>query len=301
VQNLKSDELQGHVDRRARKRYHGRQLSPVTLRKETASFRACWNWAVLSGKLMGTFPSRAVRYPKATEKPPFRTWSEIERQIARGGLSQQEQEDAWDCLLLLLPEISELQNYVQEQASQPFLYPMCVFAAHTWARRSEILRVRLEDLDLVGGTVLVREKKRVRGIRSTRRVPLFPFLVGVLADWLKSHPGGQHLFCQVPDIIRSRRKRQVPSAVTRDEAHDHLHRTLAGSKWAVLRGWHVFRHSFCSNLAAAGVDQRLIDSWVGHTTEEMRRRYRHLIPNQEQQVIMSVFGDMPANMAISTS
>jgi hypothetical protein len=57
-----------------------------------------------------------------------------------------------------------------------------------------------------------------------------------------------------------------------------------------LRGWHALRHSFCSNCAAAGVDQRLIDAWVGHTTEGMRRRYRHLLPNQERQAIQTVFG-----------
>ena len=45
------------------------------------------------------------------------------------------------------------------------------------------------------------------------------------------------------------------------------------SKWEVMRGWHVLRHSFISFCAAAGVDQRLIDEWVGHTTEEMRKRY----------------------------
>ena len=31
--------------------------------------------------------------------------------------------------------------------------------------------------------------------------------------------------------------------VTKDEAHDHFQRTLARSKWAVLRGFHVLRHS----------------------------------------------------------
>jgi len=66
--------------------------------------------------------------------------------------------------------------------------------------------------------------------------------------------------------------------------------SLAGSKWQVLRGWHVLRHSFISNCAAGGVDQRLIDTWTGHTTEEMRKRYRHLIPSVEQAAIRTVFG-----------
>jgi hypothetical protein len=29
---------------------------------------------------------------------------------------------------------------------------------------------------------------------------------------------------------------------------------------------------------------------MGHQTEEMRRRYRHLIPNQQQVAIRTVFG-----------
>jgi hypothetical protein len=33
----------------------------------------------------------------------------------------------------------------------------------------------------------------------------------------------------------------------------------------------------------------LIDRWLGHTTDEMRRRYQHLIPNHEQQAIATVF------------
>ena len=58
------------------------------------------------------------------------------------------------------------------------------------------------------------------------------------------------------------------------------YQTLLGSKWEKLRGWHVFLHSFCSNCASAGVDQRMINTWVGHQTAEMMRRYRHLIPDQ---------------------
>ena len=43
ITKLTQEDLQRHVERRARKKYRGRPLSPVTLRKEMASFRACWN------------------------------------------------------------------------------------------------------------------------------------------------------------------------------------------------------------------------------------------------------------------
>lgn len=65
-------------------------------------------------------------------------------------------------------------------------YPMCCFAAYTGARRSEILRTKVADVDLAAKTVTIHEKKRVRGKTTTRRVPLAPFLIEVLQqthDW----------------------------------------------------------------------------------------------------------------------
>lgn len=285
--------LQEHIGRRAKKKgFHKRPLSAVTMRKEMASFRAAWNWAAQIGLLSGAFPGRGLKYPKTSEKPPFQTYEEVERHVSRGGLTMAEGRALWDALFLTLPELEELLAFVQVHALQPFVYPMFCFAAHTGARRSELLRLRQGDIDLEFGTVLIHEKKRARGIRTTRRVPLSPFLAGVLKDWLATgHPGGQYVFCQPPQVIRSKKRRCDPEPVTRDEANDHFKRTLAGSKWARLRGWHVLRHSFASNCAAKGVDQRIIDEWMGHQTEEMRRRYRHLFPSQQRQAIQSVFGD----------
>src|SRR5205807_3369582 len=68
AQGLTLADLQRHVDRRAKLTYRGRPLSPVTLRKEVASFRACWNWAADGGLVQGRFPGRGLKYPKADEK-----------------------------------------------------------------------------------------------------------------------------------------------------------------------------------------------------------------------------------------
>ncbi len=316
LQELTLADLQRHVSRRAKKKYRGGTLSPVTLRKEMASFRAAWNWGVDGGRLSGRFPSRGLHYPKMDDKPPFQTWQEIERKVAGGGLTEDEIADLWECLFLTQEKIGELLAFVSTNAAHRWIYPAIAFAAHTGSRRSEVFRVRIHDVDFEAETVLIQEKKRARGRRTTRRVPLSPLLAGVLRDWLTVHPGGQFLFCHEGEVFRSKkrsrttghqskerattfegrqatvklRERPAMAAITRDEAHDHFQRTLAGSKWAVLRGWHLLRHSFISNCAAKGVDQRLIDAWVGHTTEEMRRRYRHLIPSLEKQAIRSVFG-----------
>ncbi|MDX2036810.1 MAG: site-specific integrase [Isosphaeraceae bacterium] len=290
IRKLSLADLQRHVDRRAKaKGIHGR-LSPATIKKEIVTLRTTWNWGVRMGFVTGRFPNAGLRYPKEDEKPPFMTWREIERRVKAGGLTDKDQAVLWDALFLTLPEIGELLAHVKASARQPWVYPLFVFAAHTGARRSEMIRTHVADVDLEGGTVLIREKKRARGQRTTRRVPLSPHLAAALREWLEVHPGGQTLFSQATGVTRSKTKRSTASAVTRDEAHDHFKRTLAGSKWKVIRGWHVLRHSFASNCAASGVDQRLIDSWLGHTTE-IRKRYLHLIPSNESTALRSVFGE----------
>jgi len=62
------------------------------------------------------------------------------------------------------------------------------------------------------------------------------------------------------------------------------------TKWSVLKGYHVLRHSFISALANKGIDQRIIDELVGHQTEAMRRRYRHLYPQTVADAVKQVFG-----------
>jgi integrase len=58
------------------------------------------------------------------------------------------------------------------------------------------------------------------------------------------------------------------------------------SKWCVLRGYHILRHSFASNLARSGrVSQAEIDDVMGHGTEEMGRRYRHLFPEDKRRAV----------------
>ena len=125
----------------------------------------------------GSFPRKGVRLPKGNELPPFQTWDEIERQIEQGDLDDAYAATLWDALYLRRHEIDALLKHVQEHASHPFIYPMVVMAAHTGARRAGLMRSQRMDFDLDGGIVTIREKKRVRGCNTTRRVPLSPTLI----------------------------------------------------------------------------------------------------------------------------
>jgi integrase len=85
--------------------------------------------------------------------------------------------------------------------------------------------------------------------------------------WFANHPGGIWTLC-MPDG-----RQVIPQT-----ASEFFRTTLEGGKWRVLHGFHAFRHSLASNMASAGTDQRVISEILGHHTDGMERRYRHLLP-----------------------
>jgi len=283
--DLTQADVQGHINRRVKKKYRGKPISAVTIEKEIKTLRAVWRWAAGAGLVAGAFPATSLRYPKSAERPPFSTWADIARRVDLGAGV-----DLWDSLFLQADEIPAVLDYVREHATADWLYPMVVAAAHTGARRSELLRASRADLNMETKTLTVQEKKRQKGRLTSRSVPLTPLLATVLQDHLSRHPGGPWLFAMPGGVLRSKGKALVASAVSKDEAHDHLRRTLDAGKYKVIRGWHTFRHSFISALVAKGIDQRLIDEMVGHQTEDQRRRYRHLTPHAKDEALRAVFG-----------
>lgn len=68
----------------------------------------------------------------------------------------------WDCLFLTVSEIAELLEHVKRYARHSFIYPMFVLAAHTGARRSEMVRSRLNDIDLTAGVVTSTNASGIR-------------------------------------------------------------------------------------------------------------------------------------------
>lgn len=288
VRTLTLTHLQQYVEKRAKqKNGRGKPVTPITIKKAVVTLRTVWNWGIQHELLEKTFPGKGLKYPKAKEKPPFQPYADVEALAKR--LSPEDAFELWECAFLTLPEIDELLKHVKAAARQPFIYPLFVFAAHTGARRSEIMRSRVTDIDFKSNVITIHERKKSHDSRTTRRVPMSPLLSRVMKDWIARHPGGEFTFCQDAVVPRSKTRRTAPTAITRDEAHDHFKRTLANSRWSNLRGWHSFRHAFCSNAAAAGIDQRIINAWVGHQTETMVLRYRHMIPNQSQEAIRRVF------------
>lgn len=278
-------DLQKYIQDRAREKYGGKPIRAETIKKELDTLRSVWNRAHKMDRVKRALDFDGLDWPRTKDKPAFQTREQIEQAVARGGLSEDRVADLWDSLFLAAAEVEALLDHVRDHGQNPTLYALMVFLAHTGARKSEAIRCQVSDVRFDDGVVVIREKKRTRGRDTTRRIDLTDRLRDVLKDYLQNHhPGGNVTFCY--------RANEAIGPNNLYETWDWFFRGRKGAepKWAVLRGFHVLRHSFASNLARAGVDQRVIDELMGHETEAMRKRYRHLFPDQTRDAVRRVFG-----------
>lgn len=96
LDSLGLDTIQGYVDARAR------DVGRETIRKELSTFRVIWGWAYKRRHVPAplSWKMADLTFPKAREKPPFQACEQITRKIARGGLTEAQQAELWECLWL---------------------------------------------------------------------------------------------------------------------------------------------------------------------------------------------------------
>ncbi len=276
---LTLDDWQKYIGDRAKgKGASKRRRTPTrkTIEDEMATVRKIYRrWAIQNGAALPPTNSQ-LDYPTRPAMQPFQMWSEIEQQIKAGGLSKGQVAELWDALFLTPAEIVTLLDFVKgRRRKNDFFHPALSTAAWTGARSSELRRMRIGDVKLDTGQIVIREKKKKQGEETLRNVPMTSKLAEVLGDWLKGeqHPGGQYVFCREANV-------KLTARTLYRTFKKHFLRT----QYKVLKGLHLFRHSFASNLAVKGADQRLIDLWMGHQTEEMRQRYQHLRPPADNPI-----------------
>jgi len=149
VSQVTTQAIQAYVDRRAKERYRRKPIRSVTIKKEVATLQTVWNWAVRRNHLAAASPVKGITFPKEHERPPFRTFEQIQKIIDRGGLTKAQTRELWSGLFLNLDEVREVLAHVRQHAVCDWLHPFLVTAAHTGARRSELMRARIEDFDPV--------------------------------------------------------------------------------------------------------------------------------------------------------
>ncbi len=255
----------------------------VTVDKERVSIRQFYKWAVTQGYLSISPAALLPPIKGGEDRPPFRTLEEIDRIIARGGLTKEEILELWECLYLSPPEIAYLLAMIRANAKEDFTYLLHALPAYTGMRRGEVLRLRWLDVDFEEDYLVARSRKQSRRrTEVVRRIDLHPELRLELLAWRQNRPKGQFVICDAKTL----------EPIEKNQANRRFWQPLRRTTWCLdsKRNWfkigfHTYRHSFASNLASRGVDQRVIDEFLGHTTEAMRKRYRHLFPKDRRSVL----------------
>lgn len=267
---------------------------PNTAERERITLLQFYKWVVAQGYLAASPAAGLTPIKGGDDRPAFRTMAEIERLLDRGGLTDEERLDLWDCVYLGPPEIAGLFATVRANATAEYTFLLHALPAYTGMRRGEVLRVRWVDVDLDAGYLTARSRKQSRRKRETaRRIDLHPELAAELAGWRCRRPTGQFVIGAADGA----------GPITPDRANRVFWQPMRRTPWCLDNGrdlfkvgFHTYRHSFASNLAAAGVDQRVINELMGHVTEAMARRYRHLFPATRRAAVTS-FSLVPASAA----
>ena len=162
------------------------------------------------------------------------------------------------------------------------LFGLAVYAG---LRLGEILALRWEDIDLKGLTLRVerswdassRQFVKPKSRAGTRTVPIIDRLAMLLADHrvLTNHPTGGLLF--VSDRVSDQPVHPTPLRRRMYDAWDEG-RSCGG--W----GSPSARHTFASDVIAAGVNAKALSGYLGHANIAVTfDRYGHLMPGSEAE------------------
>ncbi len=152
------------------------------------------------------------------------------------------------------------------------LYTVAVL---TGLRASELASLTSGSFDLAAGTVVVEaaySKHRCRDV-----LPLDPSLIPILESWLAGKPAG------VPVWPGTWSKCKMGSRLLR---HDGQRADIAYKTAAGYADFHSLRHTFISNLVAAGVVPKLASTLARHSTITLTMdRYAHVELDQQAAAV----------------
>jgi len=153
------------------------------------------------------------------------------------------------------------------------LKAIIVTALNTGLRYSELMGLRVQDLDFNNGLIYVQHTKN----GDVGRLPMNTNLKGILLEYL------------------GKRGRKT-GPLWQDEAGRPLLYVRRAFKTACKRAgiedfrFHDLRHTFASQLVMAGVDLYTVQRLMRHKSFAMTQRYAHLSPEYQKKAINTLNG-----------
>lgn len=143
-------------------------------------------------------------------------------------------------------------------AAPPWLARIITFATSTGMRRSEILKLTWDNVDLQAGIIYVRDTKN----KTPRTVPITSRVRQVLDNLLSETIATGFVFQRRGKSIPIQTLEGAFSLATQRAGVEDLH-------------FHDLRHTYATRLVQHGVDLYTLQRLLGHKNSQMTTRYAH--------------------------
>ena len=220
------------------------RIAPATVNVEIRTLKAFCAWCVEHGH-MEEHPLRKLRQIKVAQpgEPPFLTLDEIKAILG------------------------DLREPIPGRRGASRVYDLVQLAILTGLRKSELFRLRWEDMDLERGRLRVAAEEKSTGhnqkVWRERWIPIGRRVLAVLptqnaSPWVFPGRGG---------AARCKTSNSVNMALQKAAKRTGIDRRVT---------LQVMRHSYASHLRMAGVDLEVVGQLLGHSSPETTRIYQHL-------------------------
>ena len=242
VEELTRGDLRGWIAQLSRE-----GLAPSTVSRAVSAARGLFRFLMLDGHIK-THPAEDLSTPQGgTPLPRFLTEDEMER-------------------LLCAPDIQTLEG-LRDRAILELMYA-------TGLRVSELVSLKLADLDLDGGLIVCHGKGS-----KERRVP-----IGKSAThWLERYIAAR---ARAAGAGRGGNPRLFINAsgapLTRQTAWSMIKRRAASASLLHISP-HTLRHSFATHLLQRGADSRSVQALLGHSDISTTQIYTHITDRHMRQ------------------
>ena len=220
-------------------------LSACTVRRRMACLRGWFGYLRETGQIPAD-PSRHIPMPRLPQPVPRAVSADHIVRLLRAATGPRER-----CMMMLMVAAG--------------------------LRRGEVCQVRLTDLDMAAGWLVVRGK----GAKE-RSVPLSERVAAAITEWMKTRALTDSEF-----LFPSRQGGCVCGEVV-----SHITRIAAGraglDRHEVTP--HSLRHTFATQLARAGTDIRTIQLLLGHSSMDTTARYIESADAVKQRAVSRLNG-----------
>ena len=165
-------------------------------------------------------------------------------------------------------------------------YRVCLTTIYSCGLRlSEGTHLRVEDIDGARGIIQVRKSKGHMGGKD-RNVPLPQKTLELLREQWISHRNKVWIFPSAGHGGKNMPYATTPiSNSSVQVAFRKALKTAGINKKATV---HTLRHSWATHLLEAGINLRLIQAWLGHSTPATTSVYTHLTEKAKSMAIKSI-------------